>query len=101
LRITDDRPSRWVGGPWAHSRELEGLRVGEPGVAAGVSQDDGVLRAHARQLVVQGYAVHVGRWHALPFFLVPAPAQDPGAGFRLSGRLTHHGHDVVPALRPR
>ncbi len=96
LGVTDDLAAGRIGRRPGDLGELHGLGVGQGGVAAGVGQEDGIVRRRPAEGVVDGQAVDAGLGDGIPLVLVPAPAEDPVAGLGLFGGLRDEGHDLVP-----
>ena len=94
--VADDLAAFGVGRRRRDLRQLHGLGVGERRMAAGVGQEDRVVRARFTEGGVKGQAVDVGLGHAVPLVLVPAPAEDPVAGLGRGCGLGDQGDDLVP-----
>ena len=80
--------------------QLHRLGVGEAGVAAGVRQQDRIVRRHlARATRASGKPSTFGPTARVPLLLVPAAAVDPLARLRGLHLLGHHRDDLVPGSR--
>ena len=77
LVVVEDRASRGIRSRGADARQPHGLRIGERHVAAGVREQDRVLRSDPAEFRVERIALDIRLGPGRPLLLMPATSNDP------------------------